>query len=167
MSKIDRNAVREFYDHYHATKIKRPNLYRTTDDMITVVLPADLLEYSNAAAGHSGFGSGARPVGIRRAVHNSSTALEEIFESVNSLENFILSSEADGLEHVQRVRQAHATGVPVRHKEPKASDAFWAHYSKDVMLLLVNKFGRNTVEQSWKHLTLSEFEWRFGLQKAA
>ena len=64
--------------------------------MITVVLPKDLLEYSNASAGHSGFGSGARPVGIRRKVRNSEQALAAIFASEDSLTRFILESERDG-----------------------------------------------------------------------
>lgn len=166
MAKIDRTAVETFFRHYHVTKTKRPNLYRTSDDIVTVVLPADLIEFSNAAAGHSGFGAGARPVGIRRAVRDSDAALSEIFDSPDSLEQFIISSECDGVRHVEEVRLRHDAAAMPR-LEPMVNEVFWKRYNKDVMQHLVSKFGKDTVQQSYSVLTIGEFQSRFGLPEAA
>jgi hypothetical protein len=52
-------------------------------------------------------------------------------------------------------------------KKLSTPEAFWQKYDRTYMQLLIDKFGRNMVEHSLKNLTLSEFEARFGLARAA
>ena len=160
MSNLDMGAVVKFYNYYHEKRKSHPTLYYSSKQ-VTVVLPADLLDWSNAAAGHSGFGSGARPVGIRKSVADGKAAIDEIFATPDTLATFIKTSECDGPAHVEEVKKRHAVIAP--KIDPKTADVFWKRYTRDTMQNLVAKFGRATVEQSYKALTISEFEARFGI----
>lgn len=51
-------------------------------------------------------------------------------------------------------------------KAGKACEVFWNLYNRNVMQDLVARFGRSIVEDSFKVLTMSEFEARFGLEAA-
>jgi len=157
--------VAAFHRHYHDSVKTRPDLYRNGDTLITVVLPRDLLDYSNAAAGHSGFGSGARPVGIRRQVRNSQRALAEIFATEQSLAQFIESSERDGPAYVEEVRRRHsekAQPQPIKANCPK--QGFWQKYTKDHMAKIKssNKDPQQLV-QDYNTMTLADFELKYGL----
>lgn len=167
MININLDAVVRLYNHYHDLIRTKPSLYNSGPNSITVVLPKDLLGFSNAAAGHSGFGAGARAVGIRRTVSDSAKALAEIFSDVDSLRDFILASECDGPAHVERIRKEHLARTPAKKVDLKASEVFWKRYEKDTMQELVAKFGRSIVEQAYKALTISEFEARFGLEQSS
>lgn len=156
---MDQQAVASFRQHYLRSIERNPSLYQSGPDMITVVLPKDLLEYSNAAAGHSGFGSGARPVGIRRHVQNSQRALAEIFASEQSLAKFIESSEKDGPAYVEEVRRRHAeksTPKPVMCSDAK--QGFWSKYGKDDMKRAIERVGKPRVQELYHTATLAEFE---------
>jgi hypothetical protein len=100
-SNLDMTKVKALYDHYHAKTKTNPTLYQSGDECITVILPQGLLDYCNASAGNSG-GSNARPCGIRYSVRNSTKALEQIFESVDSLARFISGSDCDGMYFAER-----------------------------------------------------------------
>jgi hypothetical protein len=161
---MDMNAVSSFYRHYHESRKTRPDLYRNGDSMITVVLPKDLLEYSNAAAGHSGFGSGARPVGIRRQVPDSQKALAEIFATEQSLAKFIGDSECDGPAYVEEVRKRHAeksTPKPAMTNDDKRG--FWSKYNKDHMAAAIARVGKPRVVELYHTATLADFERETGL----
>jgi hypothetical protein len=165
MTNIDMDAVTRLYAHYHQTILSKPSLYNSGPQSITVVLPKALLEFSNAAAGHSGFGAGARPVGIRKSVRDSNTALAELFQSPDSLREFILSSECDGPAHVEIIRQRHMADTTKIKVDPKTSEVFWKKYGKDMMQSLITQFGRSTVEQAYKTLTINEFEVKFNIEE--
>ena len=157
-------AVASFHRHYTESVLKNPDLYRNSDDMITVVLPKDLLDYSNASAGHSGFGSGARPVGIRRKVRNSQQALAEIFADVNSLSKFIEESECDGPAMVEEIKRRHAERSIPRTVMAADADGFWHRYSKDTMIAIKAKIKDHTqLTQDFRTLTLEAFEIKYGL----
>jgi hypothetical protein len=158
---LDMNVVGAFHRHYHDSILKNPDLYRNNDTLITVVLPKELLDYSNASAGHSGFGSGARAVGIRKSVPNSTKALLEIFETPESLAKFIESSDCDGPAYIETVRQRHAASlIP---KPVLAKDEFWNRYTKNDLERIVGKFGRKEVQVGYNVMTIEEFETAFGL----
>jgi hypothetical protein len=160
---MNTQAVKDFFEHYHRSITKNPDLYRNGGDMITVVLPKELLDYSNAAAGHSGFGSGARPVGIRRKVRNAERELAEIFQSVDSLQKFIESSERDGPAYVEEVRRRHAeksTPKPVMAADP--SKGFWAVHDKSVMAeIKARTKDHQQLIEDYKTMTLTDFEERY------
>ena len=158
---INMNSVEAFYRHYQERSKTSPSLYRNSNTLITVVLPKDLLEYSNASAGHSGFGAGARPVGIRRAVKNAERTLAEIFSTPESLAKFIESSEGDGPAYVEGVRARHlASQTP---KIPSAKEVFWKHYTKADLDAMRAKFGRDLVLQAYNTLNIEEFNSQFDL----
>lgn len=161
---LDLNAVASFHKHYTESVKKNPDLYRNGQDMITVVLPKDLLDYSNASAGHSGFGSGARPVGIRRKVRNAEQALASIFADVNSLAKFIEESECDGPAMVEEIKRKHAEKQLPRTVMAADSDGFWGKYTKDTMASIkaANKDHKQLVED-FKTLTLAAFEAKYKL----
>jgi hypothetical protein len=160
---MNTQAVKDFFEHYHRSITKNPDLYRNGGDMITVVLPKELLDYSNAAAGHSGFGSGARPVGIRRKVRNAERELAEIFQSVANLQKFIESSERDGPAYVEEVQRRHAEKSrpkPVMAADP--SKGFWAVHDKSVMAeIKARTKDHQQLIEDYKTMTLSDFEERY------
>jgi len=161
---LNTQAVASFHKHYTESIKKNPDLYRNGDQLITVVLPKDLLDYSNASAGHSGFGSGARPVGIRRKVRNAEQALAQIFASVDSLSKFIEESECDGPAMVEEIKRKHAEKLMPRTVMAADADGFWSKYSKDTMaaIKLANKDHKQLVED-FKTLTLEAFEAKYKL----
>lgn len=161
---LNAQAVADFHKHYTESIKKNPDLYRNGDQLITVVLPKDLLDYSNASAGHSGFGSGARPVGIRRKVRNAEQALAAIFASVDSLSKFIEESECDGPAMVEEIRRKHAEKLMPRTVMAADADGFWGKYTKDTMA----KLRSTTKDQAklvndFKTMTLEQFEQAYKL----
>jgi hypothetical protein len=165
---MDQRIV-DFYNHYHTRKVSRPELYVSGRDSINVILPNNLLEYANAAAGHSGFGAGARARGIRRQVNNSTKALAEIFASPENLLKFLNTSEMNAEAYVEGIRAKHLAqskpAIPVNTDELKASVEFWNRYTKDDLQNLLAKHGRDKVQKAYNSLTIKEFEIQFGLQK--
>jgi len=161
---LDLNAVASFHKHYTDSVKKNPDLYRNGTDMITVVLPKNLLDYSNASAGHSGFGSGARPVGIRRKVRNSEQALAQIFADVNSLAKFISESECDGPAMVAEIQRKHAEKQIPRTVMAADPDGFWSKYNKDTMSQLRAKIkDQAKLANDFKTMTLADFEQEYQL----
>ena len=168
---INKVAVKALFDHYHKKVQTSPNLYtnaRDRDHAVLVVLPKELLDYANRGAGHSGFGAGARPVGIRRVVNNATSYLKSIFSSVEALTTFIESSECDADEYIAEVKERHANSISktftVKAKvDPKTADEFWNRYGKEELQRLITKFGRDVVQSAYNTLTITEFENRFDL----
>lgn len=160
---MDQRIV-DFYNRYHTRRLTYPGLYLSGPDSINVILPNNLLEYANAAAGHSGFGAGARARGIRRQVANAATALAKIFASPDNLLAFLESSEKNAEAYVEGVRAKHLS-LPTAKADPKASDEFWNRYGKNELQYLTNKFGRAAVQRAYSTLTISEFENMFGLSQ--
>lgn len=158
---IDKRIV-DFYERYNLRKQSYPSLYESGKDSINVILPNNLLEYANAAAGHSGFGAGARARGIRRQVRNSAVALSQIFSSPENLQLFLESSEKNAEAYVEGVRSKHLS-MPKVKVDPKATDEFWNRYGKNELQYLCNSFGRVFVQQAFNTLTITEFENLFGL----
>jgi hypothetical protein len=157
-------AVAAFHRHYQESVETRPDLYRNGDDMITVVLPKDLLEYSNASAGHSGFGSGARPVGIRRKVRNSEQALAAIFASEDSLGRFILESERDGPAMVEEIKRRHIEKSTPKPVMTSGADGFWSKYSKEDMAKIKTAIkDQKQLVEDFKTMTLADFEIKYKL----
>ena len=168
------NLVEQFYNDFHVKVKSYPYLYASQEDYLNVVLPKGLLDYANAAAGHSGFGSGARAVGIRVKVVNSLRKRDEIFESSESLEKFILSSECNAAEYIESVRKRHLSGVSKKKlveivTDDRLIDAKGSRttmsrkYGSDVFLKLGRKFGNKTVNRDIATLTINEFQLRYGL----
>jgi hypothetical protein len=126
--------------------------------MIQVWLPADLLEYANAAAGTSG----SRAVGIRVTgfshMDRAADEILRIFSSPQTLADFINTSECDYTGTVGRRAKA---VLPVAN--PMTSDAFWNKYDKNVLTNLVAKHGRKAVQEAYTTLTLADFEAKFNL----
>jgi hypothetical protein len=165
---MDMDAVSAFHRHYHDSVMTRPDLYRNSDTVITVVLPKSLLDYANAAAGHSGFGAGARPVGIRRQVQNSQRALAEIFATEQSLAKFIGESECDGAAYVAEVQRRHSeksTPKPVMANDAK--QGFWSKYTKHEMAEAIARVGKERVKELYHTATLADFERETGLAELA
>jgi hypothetical protein len=112
------------------------------DGGITVVLPEDLAwTYANRASGDSG-GQYARPVGIRltpnklkEIYRNQEEALNEIFASVESLKDFILSSDCDGADHLKEKLKKKALEQP----EPLISNSQELFEMAVIRLALANK----------------------------
>jgi hypothetical protein len=171
MLNIDMNKVTDFFNHYHKKSISSPNLYVAHgNDAVNVILPNNLLEFANAAAGHSGFGSGARARGIRRSYVNAKSEIETIFSTVNTLADFLLSSECNAEEYVETVRMRHLgmkstkkSKLYVVTDDRPADKNFAVLYEKHDIKTIVKRFGRETCLQARKTLTINEFELRFGL----
>lgn len=159
--------VVELFNSYHERIKTRPSLYNN-GSMITVGLPAELLDYANAAAGHSGFGAGARPVGIRIITDQPAKMLAKIFESCESLAKFINSSECNAAEYIARVRDNHAklsnkpgpNAILIDTRNIK--DAFYdIGYDFGMIKNLRAIYGTDTVTHDWNHLQVSEFQLRY------
>jgi hypothetical protein len=171
MNNFEQN-VTDFYNDFHRKVKTRPNLYANHETILNVVLPASLLDYANAAAGHSGFSSEARAVGIRMNTNNALAKRDEIFSSVESLTKFILESECDAADYIKQVRARHASGVTRRAIKAVVTNdtlvksnrsAITRKYGKDLFLKLSFDFPREVVKNAIEHLTVNEFELRFGL----
>ena len=162
---MDMQRVTDFFNHYHSKRLTHPNLY-ISGNSINVILPNNLLEYANAAAGHSGFGAGARARGIRRSVDNPVQALAQIFESTQTLAAFLESSECNADEYVETVRRRHLGMKPkyrVNTDERSADSAFKDILARVNINDLVKRFGKEDLLRSRKCLTVNEFELRYGI----
>ena len=159
------NRVAAFQRHYQQKVVKSPDLYRSGDHAVDVILPNDLLEYANAASGHSGFGSGARARGIRRECRNSSSFLAEIFASPESLARFLESSEKNAEAYIQTVRERH-----LKQQQPKVvlandpSEGFWSKYSKEDMAKLKAQIkDKAALVNDFQTMTMLAFEEKYQL----
>jgi len=160
---MDMTRVTQFWKHYQTKSTTNPNLY-VSGNSINVILPNNLLEYANAAAGHSGFGAGARARGIRRSVDNPKRALAEIFESPQTLAEFLQSSECNADEYVETVRRRHLNIAPrAKTDERSADSAFKDILAKVNIQDLIVRFGKEDLMRSRKCLTVNEFELRYGI----
>ena len=135
-------------------------LYVIGNSHIQVWLPMDLIEYANAAAGSD---KGLRPVGIRvsgfKSADEAANELADIFSSPENLAKFINQSEADFHDVYP--------GVGINIDSRLANDAWSDLYAKYDIKTLASVFGRDTVIEARKLLTVNEFELRFGLTLAA
>lgn len=121
MKSIDMQKVVSFYNHYHTLSKKKPNLYKSHEGGISVVLPEDMCwEWSNRAGGDSG-GDNPRPIGIRYYRNyvedvwgSQDLALKEIFSSVKNLKEFILESDCEGAEHLNDKIARKKSGIYTR-----------------------------------------------------
>ena len=165
---MDQRIV-DFYNRYNARKLAYPGLYFSGIDSINVILPTSLVEYANAAAGHTGFGAGARARGIRRSVSNSTQALASIFSSPSNVEAFLNSSEKNAGEYIASVRARHlikqkmTTTVTSTTDDRPANETFFEKYNVAQAKALQAKFGRDMVLREFGILTINEFELRYGL----
>lgn len=158
--------VVSFYDEYHRKAKTRPSLYLSSNNCLTIVLPSSLLDYANASAGHSGFGAGARPVGIRRSVDNSKGTITNVFSSHEALASFISSSECNAAEYIEGVRAKHlarAGKAKSATDDRPANEVFFEKYTTNDAKALQAKFTRELVLREFNILTINEFELRFGL----
>jgi len=166
---INEVAVKSLFDHYHKRVQTRPGFYTSARWGAVVVLPKELLGYANRLAGHSGYASTARPIGIRRAVPNPASFLKEVFNSVDSLRSFIMSSECDAEEYINEVKRRHsgdtskkkASTVSIDNRP--ANEVFFEKYTANDATALRNKFGREMVIREFNILSINEFELRYGL----
>lgn len=162
---MDMNKIAAFHRHYHSKVVKSPDLYRSGDHAVDVILPNDLLEYANAASGHSGFGSGARARGIRRECRNSTAFLAEIFATPESLARFLDASEKNAEAYIETVRARHAaTALPkvVRANDPK--EGFWSKYTKDDLAAIKAKNkDHQALISDFQTLSMAEFEVKYAL----
>jgi len=160
----------DLFKSYHRRVKSRPQLFNNSNSMITVGLSADLLDYANAAAGHSGFAASARPVGIRVTVSDSTKSLKDIFSSCESLAEFINSSECNAAEYIARIRDRDSK---VSNKPGKNAitidirpikDAFYdLGYNFDLIQKLKNTYGTDTVKRDWDNLQVTEFQLRYAV----
>ena len=174
MNNFDNN-VTTFFNDFHRKVKTRPNLYANHETTLNVVLPTSLLEYANAAAGHSGFSSEARAVGIRMNTNNALAKRDEIFSSVESLTKFILESECDAAEYIKSVQARHASGVVRRAVTKKvetddrlvdskvARTLMSRRYGSNVFIELARRFTSKVVNNDIRTLTINEFELRYGM----
>jgi len=130
--------------------------------MIQVWLPADLLEYANAAAGTSG----SRAVGIRvtgfSSMERAADEILRIFASPDSLAKFINTSECD---YTGPVNRRSRISIPVFNPNPSTAQEFWNRYTKEDLANLVTKHGRKIVQEAYNTMTMADFETRFNLSK--
>ena len=160
---MNMTAVAALRTHY-LTKVKaQPSLY-ASGNYINVVLPTELKDYANAAAG-TGVGETHTPVGIRVRSSNPAVELAAIFESVESLAKFIASSECNAHIAVER-----AVARQTNKKQKRAivdsrlANAAWTEIlKKHNVQELAARFSKETVIAARKSLTVNEFELRFGL----
>lgn len=142
----------QFRNDYLRKSASRPSLYVSNINTLTIVLPVELLDFANRAAGHSGFNAGSRAVGIRRVVSNAQSAIRQIFGSVESLVEFIETSECDyeGRE-VQTVIQSspEESFIPAREQ-------FWTTFTIANLKDLRNKYGVELVNTAMEKLTFTE-----------
>lgn len=161
--------VVSFYDEYHRKVKTRPSLYLSGNNCLTIVLPSSLLDYANASAGHSGFGAGARPVGIRCSVDDAKGTITKVFSSPEVLASFINSSECNAAEYIEGVRAKHlaraSKAKPATDDRP-ARDVFFGKFGASAKALaqsLRDTYGAELVRREFSILTQNEFELRFGL----
>lgn len=175
-SSINMQVVKEWRQRYLERSASDPKFYHCGDNAINVGLPLELIEFSNASGGHSGYSSGARPTGIRYAVDNPARALAEIFESDESLAKFISGSDKSGPAYAQAKRQAYfqkhgvmpgikiATNVtPINPKNRMMRTVnINSEYGAGTLQTLLAKYP-NTVKGDYQTLTVGEFEVRYNL----
>ena len=163
------NAVKSLYEHYHAKVKTNPTLYQSGNEMITVILPQSLLDFSNASAGNSG-GVNARPCGIRYSVKNSAKALEQVFESVDSLARFISGSAKDGMYFAERTRRDAVARTQVITVDPldRPISEFNLEelYGKGTIAHLRAKYPETALKE-YRILTRREYEARYALTQNA
>lgn len=169
---ISMNEVSKFRKHYEEAVLKRPSLYTAGKTGINIVLPNGLLNYAEAAAGHSGYGAGARPVGIRRDVKDARAELARIFSSDEELARFILSSACDfdheGLKNGTLVTRRVNTGkqkrtVKITLNNEEARKVFWTKQDKTSYDAMTAKYGKGCVDNDLMKLTWNEFDLRYGM----
>ena len=164
---MDQRVI-DFYNRYQTRKQSYPSLYESGKDSINVILPNSLLEFANAAAGHSGFGAGARARGIRRQVANAASALAKIFASPENLLIFLEGSEKNADAYVTGVRAKHlarAGKAKSATDDRPANEVFFKKYTQNDATALRAKFTRELVLREFNLLTINEFELRFGLSQ--
>lgn len=160
----------DMFNHYHEKSKSDPLLYCYNPNSVNVYFPRTLIEFTDSRSGHSGFDYGMQPFGIRRYCANSAAAVAEIFESCESLAEFVNSSDCLGYETYANEynREAKLRGLRELYSKPSptsdkpVSEVFYKKYTWDNMQLLLTKFG-NTVKHDWKVLTMNEFQMRYGI----
>lgn len=164
--------VQRFYDEYHRKIIKNPNLYRSTDTTVTIILPSYLLQFAEHASGHSGFGCGARPLGIRRHQVNSNVFLRDVFSSVEALYNFILTSACDAFDHKtgRMLPPSNNKGATQNDKSKSdsmdqmlAKNIIYKVYSVDQLSYLKTRYGVSEFNRVKDNHTLAEFKKFFNI----
>lgn len=163
--------VVSFYNHYHERKAVFPTMYTDahSNQTINVVLPINLVEFSNAAAGRFAVGNDGiiRPKGIRVQVADAQTVVEHIFASPENLADFLNASECNGLEYEGSERVSELTNyTPVQRDpldRPIADQNLEVRYGKGTIQRLAEKYGRELVQREYRILTVFEFEQRYGL----
>jgi hypothetical protein len=116
MAVLSKSRVQELFDKYQNDKQTKPNMYRLANGGVNYTLPEDLCwTWANRCAGDSG-GTNPRPVGIRLEPNkvkdiygDQNKAMKQIFSSVSSLYNFIVSSDCGGAEHLAKKIMKKAT----------------------------------------------------------
>lgn len=158
---MNRQAIAKLYANYHSKVNVQPNLY-VQPQYVQVVLPAELREFANAAAGH---GNGGDPVGIRRMCDNPSREISRIFSSVDTLEQFIRSSECNAMHTVTVGSKPVKMRVAKKRRPVSVRSGFWSNYSKFELEELKLRFGYETILAAFNSkMTFDEFKLKFNLR---
>ena len=168
MLQANDSRVVSFYNHYHSKKAKFPNMYVdvASNQSINVVLPVNLSDYSNAAAGRFAVGSDGiiRPKGIRRRVNDAAAYIDNIFSSVENLAKFINSSECDGMAIARaETEKLMAVQPPVDPKDRMVRTVdLNKMYGQGTIQRLMTQYPK-TARHDYNLLTIGEFELRYNL----
>jgi len=162
MTNINMTAVTTFFNDYHTAVASKSDLYVNSNDQFTIVLPQELLEFAEAGAGHSGFGTGARPVGIRRTSVNAKNEVTVIFSTVETLAKFILTSKKNADNDALSARKNNVTTTVVKMNNTEARKVFWDKADKAKYDEMTVKYGKKTVDNDLMTLTWNEFDLRYG-----
>ena len=164
-SSINMQVVSEWRQRYLERSTIDPNFYRG-DNHINVGLPIELIEFCNAAGGHSGYSSGARPTGIRYTVDNPAKVLAEIFESDDSFARFISGSDKSGPEHCAKLYEEYKRTNNIIQVDPLDRPMCEFNleelYGKGTIAHLRAKYPNTSLEE-YKILTRREYEARYAL----
>ncbi len=152
-----------FYDYARSLVAKRPGAYLTKKSF-NLTLSSDLIDYANAAGGHSGYKSGARPVGIRISTDDPQTLRDKALSSIEEFTAIINSSECDAAEYCERKLAAYKAKHAIKTDSRPALEAFYAEGNTfaDVQALRA-KYGKAVVDESLSKLYWTEFQLRFGM----
>lgn len=161
LSSNDQRVI-SFYNHARSLVTKRQTAYLTKHSF-NLTLSTDLIDYANAAGGHSGYKSGARPVGIRINAADPKALRDKALSSIESFVDVINSSDCDAKEYIERKLSERGIKIANKIDNRPAKEAFYAEGKTfGDLQALRTKFGKSVVDESFTKLFWTEFQLRFG-----
>ena len=123
LTPTEMNAVTQWFNHYHKKVKDNPNFYvDASNSVITAVLPIDLIRHCEPTSGHSGFGAGARPLGLRESgLMDARATLARRFASIDTLVKWIETSP--GLDNATLKSIYNGTYTPPKKVKKKKTFA--------------------------------------------